>query len=363
MGRQIKSTGKTVDEAIWNGINELGLSLDEVEIETIQKGSTGLLGIGSKPAIVLLTEKDEDTIDIKSLLNNDSAENKTEAKAKNKPDSARKDSPAAKVMSVDTVCEKTSPIPVSKPTPTAKVNNPAPKTQENIKTTNSCADKNIAYEKKEIEKKRVDTEAANNTPKAASQCCIKENCNVNYSTELAKSNDTALFLSDLLKHMDIEAEVLAAEVDDSLKLKINSESAGVLIGHRGESLDAIQYLTLLFANKNRGQKEYVRVSVDAQDYREKREETLIRLAKAKASAVRANGRPYRFEPMNPYERRIIHSTLQSNSQVTTHSEGEEPHRYVVITANRAPRNRYHKPHRKDSNESINASAICESENK
>jgi len=104
-----------------------------------------------------------------------------------------------------------------------------------------------------------------------------------------------------------------------------------LIGRRGETLDALQYLVSLVANRNRKEEGYMRVTLDTEGYRSRREETLRRLARRNATRVRQTGRPVSMEPMNPYERRILHSALQGFGGVTTHSEGEEPNRHVVIT--------------------------------
>ena len=109
-----------------------------------------------------------------------------------------------------------------------------------------------------------------------------------------------------------------------------STTMGMLIGHRGETLDAMQYLTSLAVNRNRKQDGYTRISIDTEGYREKREETLARLARKIANQVKATGRPRTLEPMNPYERRVLHATLQNNPYVATRSEGEEPNRRVVI---------------------------------
>ena len=117
----------------------------------------------------------------------------------------------------------------------------------------------------------------------------------------------------------------------------DSDTMGVLIGHRGETLDAIQYLTGLVINRNRKVDGYTRVTINTEDYREKREETLIRLARRVAAQVKSTGRPRTLEAMNPYERRILHSALQNNPYVTTHSEGEEPNRRVVVAPKRGRR--------------------------
>ena len=139
------------------------------------------------------------------------------------------------------------------------------------------------------------------------------------------------FLEDVFKAMDIEVtrNIKFEESDASLSVNLDGPSMGVLIGKRGQTLDSLQYLTSLVVNK--GKSGYIRVKVDTEDYRERRKKTLENLAKNLSYKVKRTRRPVNLEPMNPYERRIIHSALQNDKYVTTHSEGEEPYRRVVIT--------------------------------
>ena len=141
------------------------------------------------------------------------------------------------------------------------------------------------------------------------------------------------FLKDVLKSMDMEV-TLTSEVDEDGALSINmeGENMGILIGKRGQTLDSLQYLTNRVANKM--QEGYVRVKLDTENYRARRKETLENLAKNIAHKVKRTKRSVSLEPMNPYERRIIHSALQSDKYISTHSEGEEPYRRVVVTLNR-----------------------------
>jgi len=119
------------------------------------------------------------------------------------------------------------------------------------------------------------------------------------------------------------------ETPEQLRIKMNGENISMLIGRRGETLDSVQYLTSLCVN--RGRDEYMRVSLDTENYRAKREEALRKLANRMANRARKTGKRVALEPMNPYERRILHSALQNDPDVTTHSEGEEPYRRVIIT--------------------------------
>lgn len=205
----VEAKGKTVDEAIFKGLEQMGLSLDEVEIDIVHEGGKGFLGLG-KSATVRLSKKQEE-----------------------KP------------------------------------------------------------EKSEPEQ----------------------------------------FLEGLFERMGVEAECsVVAEEEKSIQIEITGKDTAVLIGRRGDTLDAIQYLTGLSVNK--GREDYKKIMLDAENYREKRERTLEKLAKRLANTVAKTGKPITLEPMNPYERRILHATLQSHPRVETISEGEEPYRRVVIRRKR-----------------------------
>lgn len=138
------------------------------------------------------------------------------------------------------------------------------------------------------------------------------------------------FLRELLDKLGIKCEIHVKDEDNILKVNLVGPKMGILIGHRGETLDAIQYLLSLVINKNNDENNYKKVILDTENYRKKREETLIKLANRLAYKVKRYNKSITLEPMNPYERRIIHSALQNNPYVTTHSEGEEPYRKVVI---------------------------------
>ena len=142
------------------------------------------------------------------------------------------------------------------------------------------------------------------------------------------------FLEEVLQSMDMSAEVKIKEENSEIRIDLVGPNMGLLIGYRGETLDSLQYLVSLVVNKNHNE-EYKRVILDTENYRAKREETLKRLASKIAYKVRVSGRVLKLEPMNPYERRIIHSTLQNDSFVYTFSEGDEPYRRVVVDLKKA----------------------------
>lgn len=142
------------------------------------------------------------------------------------------------------------------------------------------------------------------------------------------------FLESILKSMNVEANINIKENKDVIKIDLSGSDMGIIIGYRGETLDSLQYLVSLVINKDQSC-DYKRVILDTENYRDKREETLKKLARRLGHKVRESGRPVKLEPMNPYERRIIHSELQNNNYVETYSEGEEPFRKVVINLRKA----------------------------
>lgn len=270
--RSMEFSGRNIDEAIFHGLNEMGLTIDEVVTEIVQKESKGIFGIGAKNAIVRLTEREV------PVVPDFEAERAAAHEFERKNDRVKRENGERRER---------------------KPRSEKPKRE------------NEANRKKEPEAPAIE-----------------------YSETLAKENDAAIFLSDLLKNMKIEATVEAAETEDGLRLNIISSTDGLLIGRRGETLDAIQYIVSLYMNKDRKENGYRRVSVDTEGYRARREETLRRLARKNAAQVARTGRSVAMEPMNPYERRVLHSALQGFKGVTTHSEGEEPNRRVIITPDR-----------------------------
>lgn len=274
--RSMEFSGRNIDEAIFHGLNEMGLTIDEVVTEIVQKESKGIFGIGAKNAIVRLTEREVPVVP-------------------------------------DFEAEKAA---------MHEHGNDRPKRENNERRERNDRKPRSDKQKRDGGERRERAERREKQPEAPA---------IAYSEELAKENDAAIFLSELLKKMQIEATVEAAETEDGLRLNILSATDGLLIGRRGETLDALQYIVSLYMNKDRKENGYRRVSVDTEGYRSRREETLRRLARKNAAQVARTGRSVAMEPMNPYERRVLHSALQGFKGVTTHSEGEEPNRRVIIT--------------------------------
>ena len=186
--------------------------------------------------------------------------------------------------------------------------------------------KEVKREVKKEAKKEVKEE-----PVVVEEVPVKEEKLVEVAPETKEACET--FLKDVLKTMGMEVTLTTTiDEDGALNIDMEGDNMGLLIGKRGQTLDSLQYLTNRVANKM--QDGYVRVKLDTENYRQRRKETLENLAKNIAHKVKRNKKSFALEPMNPYERRIIHSALQGDKYVSTHSEGEEPYRRVVVTLNR-----------------------------
>jgi spoIIIJ-associated protein len=339
-----RATGKSVDEAIFKGLQEMGISIDEVTIEIIQHETKGILGIGAKPAVVLLTQRAEEELDVPDYLQKDKRDDRRGRREKFEKKENReklvrdKQEKPEKKETGEAPAKQQAPKPEKAEAKPVRESREKPEKKEN-RDNREKSEKPERREKKENREVRdtieVPASITTDEPSAEELAAPAEPGKVlEYTREAAEGNPAAEFVEGLIARMGAEGTVLAAQDDDCLRLRIDSEMMGMLIGHRGETLDAMQYLTGLVVNKNRKTEGYKRITLNTEEYREKREETLKRLAKKVAAQVRATGRPRALEPMNPYERRVLHSTLQNNPDVTTHSEGEEPNRRVVVTPRR-----------------------------
>ena len=283
MNGSIRVSAKTLDDAITEALIQLGVTSDRLEYEVIEKGSAGFLGIGMKQAVIEARRKPEPVVE----------EPKAEVKEE-KPEVKKE--PAREF-----------------------------KKKEHYKKEVKQEAKN---EFKREFKSEVKNEVKKDTAKTEAQPAIRH-AEVKEETK----NAVEAFLRDTLNAMGMTVELISdVDADGALGVEMKGENMGLLIGKRGQTLDALQYLANRVANKH--QDGYVRVKLDTENYRARREETLKNLAKNIAYKVKRSKRPVSLEPMNPYERRIIHAALQSDPYVTTHSEGEEPYRKVVVTLKR-----------------------------
>ena len=310
--RSIQATGKSVDAAVFSGLTQLGLSIDEVSIEIVQRETKGILGIGAKPAIVVLTEKPQEEIIVPDFVKEREHERRDRGERRERREGRENREKRENRGPAEQKPAEAAPVEAA--------NNEAP------------AEKPQRPDRERRER-RPRQERSERAEAPAEEPAVEAEPIV-YTEEAAANEPAAQFVSGLIEKMNINGKVLAAKEEDAVRLRIDCSEMGVLIGHRGETLDAVQYLTSLVINRNRKTEGYTRVTINTEDYREKREETLIRLAKRIAQQVKATGAPKALEPMNPYERRIIHSALQKHPYVTTQSEGEEPNRRVVISPKR-----------------------------
>lgn len=332
--RTIEAQGKSIDEAIFNGLKELEISIDEVDIEIIRQESKGVLGIGARSAIVRLIEREPENIVVPEYLTEEAKKRRDERASEpcergGRYERRRDDRQGGGYKRRDERQGSFQRRDAQEADPD-RINSRG----EHVINAGARRPQQSQQQPRAPRRDAFDEERQpareNREPREK----------LDYSLEAAKNDQAGIFLQGLLEHMGVEGEVLAnikeAEGEEAAHthLCIKADNMGVLIGHRGETLDALQYLTSLCVNRSRKEKGYTRITIDTEGYRDKREETLTRLARKVAAQVKATGRPRTMEPMNPYERRIFHATLQNNPYVTTHSEGEEPYRRVVVQAKR-----------------------------
>jgi len=261
----LECKGKTVDEAVFSGLLKMDLSIDEVNIEILDEGG-GLF----KSAKVRLTKKSEN--DIKEAL----AFQREEMQKSEE----RSFSPRERRHRRDSGPRRNGP---------------------------------------RHHDRRDDSRRENRS--------MPEEADADFTPQ-EPANDAEKFLLGLFEKMGIRVRLDSSSEDGMLKVDMSGRGMGMLIGRRGETLDALQYLTSLVVNN--GKEDYTKIMLDTEDYRKKREDTLRRLAARLADKVQKSGKRVVLEPMNPYERRILHSTLQDYDKVYTYSEGEDPFRSVVV---------------------------------
>lgn len=274
MSEYITVTERTLEDALTEAKIILGAASDEIEYEIIEKGSTGFLGMGAKNAV----------IKVRKIV---PVQEETEAPVAEEPKAVEK---AAQALEQEVVSEKPKKKervqkPAEKKVETVPVEEPAPKKEEKV--------------------------------------------NVDEAVEQASS-----FLTMVFKDLDMTVSITSDYngQENMLTLDLSGDEMGLLIGKRGQTLDSLQYLTSLVVNK--GKPYYVHIKLDTENYRERRKATLENLAKNISAKVKRTKRAVSLEPMNPYERRIIHYALQSDKMVTTHSEGEEPYRKIIVSLKR-----------------------------
>ncbi len=292
---KIKITARDYDEAVTKALIELATGSDNLDIEVVDKGSKGFLGIGSRPCVIYVSKKQDKDL----LLYEEDKDFKTDYSQnifENKEKSNKENKYKVQTKSFDT--EKSKPV-------------------------EKVSDEGFVHETDSVKLPRKQRKV--------------------YSEEEAEAiiEDMRDFISKLFEKMEINVNMDTEfnHRDNEISVFFSSDDdIGLIIGKRGQTLDAIQYIVSLVVNKNT--ESYIRIKMDTENYRERRKENLEVLAKNVASKVKKFKKPISLEPMNPYERRIIHSVLQSDNFVSTRSDGDEPFRYITVIPRYNKRNNY-----------------------
>ena len=311
----IQFSAKTKSEAIAKACTELGVSSDQLEIQVVSEGSNGFFGIGSKPAIIKVRKvepvsEEEEMKEIVETVKLDSFKEEAPVKEEKKPEPVKVAKEAREPKAVSPKQEKPR--------------QPKPAKERPVKEKQPKEPKQFREQKE----------------KPAKEKPVKPSKPVEILTDPEEikevENRAKVFLRDVFASMNLGEVEITSEyntADGSLEVDFEGQDMGILIGKRGQTLDSLQYLTSLVVNK--GKSNYIRVKLDTEDYRKRRKETLENLARGIAYKVKKTRKTVVLEPMNPYERRIIHSALQGNKFVETVSEGEEPYRHVVVKLKRS----------------------------
>lgn len=289
--KSVEKWGANVDDAVEQALKELKLEIDDVDIEILEESSSGFLGIGSKLAKVRITPKM-------------GVDNKT-------------NSEKASFDDIDKILSELPENMVTEIPDEIRKNYDkyAKEELEDIKI------KETAKAKAKDKKRKRNRKSQNNSDESIILNDIK-------NLEIVVDHPIKDFLIELAEKMGLKLSFTVRANDELMYIEIAGEDTGTIIGKRGATLDAVQYLSSLVVNKDSDK--YIKVVMDAENYRAKREKTLQNLADRLAGKVERTGRSITLEPMNPYERKVIHSRLQGNPKVATRSEGRDPYRRVVI---------------------------------
>ena len=313
MGEYMQFSAKTKNEAITKACIELGVSSDQLDIQVVSEGSSGFFGIGSKPAIIKACKKEESSEEkeIEKIIDS---------------------------VKIDALKEETAKE-VQKPAVKSVSKAPETKKEKNKEKAKEERQPKPVREKQFREKASKEKPVREQKEKPAKEKTVRAVKAIEIITDPEEIKDieerALVFLKDVFASMDLGEVTITSKyntTDGCLEVDFEGEDMGILIGKRGQTLDSLQYLTSLVVNK--GKSDYIRVKLDTEDYRRRRKETLENLARGIAYKVKKTRKPVVLEPMNPYERRIIHSALQGNKFVETVSEGEEPYRHVVVKLKR-----------------------------
>lgn len=303
MLRKIEKNAKSKEEALELAAKDFGVSVEELSYKVEREVGKGIMGLLLGKEVVIsawITKEAEE--EERKLKEMEEISEKAKARARSEEFEAKAENPyAPKTAPVaHDYAEKKKPSAPQKQAEPVKVEE-AVKAEEIVETKKS--DEGEAVKKPSVKKNREVTEKS--------------------------LEDAKYFAENLIHKMGLEdAEIQVTNSGKSVDVDVAGSKMGLLIGKRGDTLDAVQYLTSLYVNKEKNS--YIKVNVDTENYRAKREETLVKLAKSLERRVIREGRAVALEPMSPNERRIIHATLQDSDKVQTYSTGEEPYRKVVV---------------------------------
>ncbi len=330
----ITVTAKTLDEAITQALIELGTTSDNLEYTVVEKGSSGFFGLFGKDVVIQAKKKKEDDIDelfasiteeleeSEDLIKNEPKAKKDNQKDQQYQQKEKKEQKKDKKQHDNKQKAEDNAQPSVKADKTVK-----PEKSEKSEKTEKT-DKAVKPEKTEKTEKAPKPEKTERSERPEKAEKTEKPVKIDYEQCEITAKE---FLSEVFDAMGMEVALKTSydEQERELTIEMSGDNMGVLIGKRGQTLDALQYLVSLVVNKKT--EGYLRVKLDTENYRERRKETLETLAKNIAYKVKRTRRSVSLEPMNPYERRIIHSALQGDKYVVTRSEGEDPYRHVVIS--------------------------------
>ncbi|MDE6424989.1 MAG: Jag N-terminal domain-containing protein [Ruminococcus sp.] len=316
-------TAKTVEEAKKLAAAKFGRNINEIKFEVVEEAKKGLFGLGAKDARVKATyvekvrKEKSDVQPEKTVKVVEKVPEKIEEPAEETFEEIIEEVPEE----VQETTEEPVEIPEEKPVEEVIEEVPAVK-EEPI---------DIPEEKAEIPAEIEDVPEDDNEYSTENLTLIEDKALMHEKVKLAID-----YITSMLRAMNVEAEFTVYQNEKSAVIDIKSANNGTIIGRRGETLDSMQYLCSIIANK--GDKDYFRITLDCLNYRQKRRETLEQLAVKVSKSVLRTGRSQPLEPMNPYERRVIHSAISKIDGVSSHSVGEEPYRKIIITSDNPRRN-------------------------
>ena len=332
-----ETSAKTVDEAITKVCIELGLTSDKLDYEVVDEGSTGFLGLGARPAVIRYREKAFEMPGTEKVEEAPKKEEKSAGSFVSAEDIEARAAAAAQRDKELGITYEEKPRREARDRRDSREGRGGRDRRDRRdnrgrggrdRRDSRGRGRNLDREIERIGGTIITEEKPYepSQPKPQRKIAVKNDEQVE---ELKKTADA--FLTDVFKAMSLEVSISYEyeQEDGSLSCIFDGDDMGLLIGKHGQTLDSLQYLTSLVVNK--GQDEYVRVKLDTENYRSRRKDTLVNLARNIAYKVKQTRHAIALEPMNPYERRIIHAALQENEYVETYSEGEEPYRHVVVT--------------------------------